>query len=164
MVQEVNPDYIGREYPPNTTYVVSREKIRDFAVAVGAGHGAHNDLGAAKALGYRDLVAPATFPVVIAQKTEAQYIEDPEAGIDFSKVVHADERFTYTRPIVAGDELVPVLRVVSIISRGGISLVTTEVRIFETATHAENNSHPGDVFALGELVCTVRSTLAVRGE
>jgi len=90
--------------------------------------------------------------VVVAQAAEAQYIQDPEARIDFSRVVHADERFTYTRPIFAGDELVSVVHVDKIVERAGLAMITTRVEI--SALVADGSEH----------VVTVTSTLAVRGE
>ncbi|GHS85532.1 hypothetical protein AGMMS50218_03290 [Actinomycetota bacterium] len=145
----VNTDYAGREYPPAPVYEVGREKIRDFAEAVGATHPAHTDAEAARALGYPDVIAPPTFAVVIAQRAEAQYVEDPAAGIDFSRVVHAEERFIHHRPIHAGDRLVTVLHVDAITERAGLAMVSTRAQI---ATED------------GEPVATVTSTLAVRGE
>ena len=145
----VNPGYAGREYPPNDPYEVGREKIRDFADAVGAAHAAHRDVGVARSLGYPDVIAPPTFAVVVAQRAEQQLIADPDAGIDFSRVVHADERFTHHRPIHAGDRLVTVLHVDSITERAGLSMVTTRAEI-----SADD----------GAPVATVVSTLAVRGE
>ena len=145
----VNPEYAGREYPPNAAYEVGREKIREFAQAVGASHPAHSDPAAARALGYPDVIAPPTFAVVVAQRAEAQLLEDPDAGIDFSRVVHADERFTHHRPIHAGDRLVTVLHVDSITERAGLAMVTTRAEI------AADDGVP---------VATVISTLAVRGE
>jgi acyl dehydratase len=145
----VNLGYAGREYPANDPYEVGREKIRDFADAVGAAHGAHRDVGVARSLGYPDVIAPPTFAVVVAQRAEQQLIADPDAGIDFSRVVHADERFTHHRPIYAGDRLVTVLHVDSITERAGLAMVTTRAEI------AADD---------GERVATVVSTLAVRGE
>ena len=72
----VNLAYAGRVYPPTAPYVVGREHLRDFAVAVGATHPAHHDVDAARALGHPDVVATPTFAVVIAQRAEAQLIED----------------------------------------------------------------------------------------
>jgi len=149
----VNTELAGREYAPTAPYAVGREKVREFAAAVGADHPAHHDVAAARSLGYGDVVAPATFAVVVAQRAEAQLIEDPAARIDFSRVVHADERFTHHRPIVAGEELVTVLHVDSITQRAGLSMVTTRCEIFA----ALPDGGPG------EPVSTVRSTLAVRG-
>ncbi|MGY4643473.1 FAS1-like dehydratase domain-containing protein [Cellulomonas sp. URHB0016] len=145
----VDTSYAGREYPPNVVYDVGREKLREFASAVGATHPAHLDAEAARSLGYPDVVAPPTFAVVVAQRAEAQLLEDPAAGIDFSRVVHADERFTHHRPIHAGDRLVTVLHVDSIIERAGLAMITTRAEIASED---------------GEAVATVVSTLAVRPE
>jgi acyl dehydratase len=156
----VNLDFVGREYPANAPYSVGREKIREFAAATGSTHPAHHDVATARGLGYPDVIAPATFAVIVAQRAESQYIEDPSAGIDFSRVVHADERFTHVRPITAGDELVTVLTVVSITQRSGLSMITTRCDIHALPAHGA-----GVPDATGpELVSTVVSTLAVRGE
>lgn len=145
----VSTDYVGREFHGTPPYAVSRVKIGEFAAAVGASDPVHTDPGAARAAGHSDVLAPPTFAVVIAQRAEAEYIEDPAAGIDFSRVVHAEERFSYHRPIVAGDLLHTVVHVDSINARGGISMITTRTEI------ADDGGAP---------VCTVTSTLAVRGE
>ncbi len=145
----VDTGYAGRQYPPNTVFEVGREHLRSFASAVGATHPAHHDEAAARALGHPDVVAPPTFAVVVAQRAEAQLFEDPAAGIDFSRVVHADERFTHHRPIHAGDRLVTVLHVDSIVERAGLAMITTRAEIADEA---------------GAAVSTVVSTLAVRPE
>lgn len=145
----VNTAYAGRSYAPTEPYQVGREHVRAFATAVLAEHPAHHDVEAARALGHPDVVAPPTYAVVIAQRAEAQLIEDPEAGIDFSRVVHADERFVHHRPVHAGDELVTTLHVDSITERAGLAMVTTRCEIADAG---------------GAPVATVVSTLAVRGE
>ena len=145
----VNVAYAGRSYPPTAPYAVGREHLRDFARAVGATHPAHHDLDAARALGHPDVVAAPTFAVVVAQRAEAQLIADPEAGIDFSRVVHAEERFTHHRPIHAGDALVTVLHVDAVTERAGLAMVTTRCEISA---------------ADGAPVATVVCTLAVRGD
>ncbi|UFU05789.1 FAS1-like dehydratase domain-containing protein [Ruania halotolerans] len=145
----VNADFIGRVFTGTPPYGVSRAKIAEFASAVGATAPVHTDPAAARELGYTNVVAPATFAVLIAQQAEAEYIEDPSAGIDFSRVVHANEGFTHHRPIVAGDELHAAVHVDSVTERAGIAMVTTRCEIADGA---------------GQPVCTVTSTLAVRGE
>src|SRR5665648_612810 len=90
-----------------------------------------------------------TFAVVVAQRAEAQLIADPEAGIDFSRVVHAEERFTHHRPIHAGDALVTVLHVDAVTERAGLAMVTTRCEISAVD---------------GAPVATVVCTLAVRGD
>jgi acyl dehydratase len=145
----VNPEIAGRVYPPSPVYEVGREKIREFAEAIGSSDPAHVDPEAARALGHRDVIAPPTFAVIVAQRSEAQLITDPNAGIDYSRVVHGEERFTHHRPITAGDRLVATLHVDSLREAGGHSMVTTRVEIAE---------------ASGEAVSSVMSTIVVRGE
>jgi acyl dehydratase len=144
----VNPEIQGKRYPRTPSYLVGREKVREFARAVMASP-ASLDLEAARANGHKDLVVPPTFPVVIQEQSLALVLSDPQAQIDFSRVVHGDQRFVYQRPIVAGDELTSELTVASVKSLGGNHMVTFETEIFDTNDH---------------LVCTAISTLVVRGE
>ena len=151
----INADYAGREYPATAPYSVGREKIREFASAVGSSHPAHHDVATARGLGYPDLIAPPTFAVIVAQRAEAPFDQDPAAGIAFTRVVHADERFVHHRPIVAGHELVTVLHVDSVTQRAGISMVTTRAEIGALAADGSGAVEP---------VATVTSSLVVRGE
>ncbi|MCU1425334.1 MAG: hypothetical protein JWM51_1625 [Microbacteriaceae bacterium] len=145
----MNPELQGRVFAPTAPYLVGREKIREFAHAVLATSPVNLDLDAAIAAGYSDIVAPPTFPIVIQEATLAQLLAEPDAGIDFSRVVHGDQRFSYTRPIVAGDELTATLSVAGIKSLGGHSMVTAESTIVDAA---------------GAHVVTAISTLVVRGD
>jgi acyl dehydratase len=110
----VNPELAGRSYPATEPYLVGREKIREFSRAVLATSPLNLDPDAARAVGYADVVAPPTFAVVVQEHTLAQLLGDPDAGIDFSRVVHGDQRVTFTRPIVAGDELTATLSVTGV--------------------------------------------------
>ncbi|MBD2758024.1 MaoC family dehydratase N-terminal domain-containing protein [Yimella sp. cx-573] len=125
----VNPDVEGRTYPAIPTYSVSRTKIAEFAAAVGAKDPVHTDVEHARSLGYQDVVAPPTFAVIIAQQAEAAAITDPEAGIDFSRLVHGEESFTHHRPLVAGDEVTAATTVDRVRSAGGHSMVTLKTAI-----------------------------------
>ena len=145
----VNPEIAGRVFPPAAPYLVGREKVREFARAVFSENPINVNPEAAKAAGYRDIVAPPTFPIVVQERTLAQLLAEPDAGIDFTRVVHGDQRFTYTRPIVAGDELTATLTVTSVKSLGGHSMVTSESAIVD---------------ATGARVVTATSTLVVRGD
>ena len=144
----VNASFAGRTYPPTPPYEVGREKIREFAEVAGE-HPFHVDPEEARAAGYPDVIAPPTFAVIIAQRCDAQLVRDPEAGIDYSRVVHGEQSFTHHRPIVAGDRLVAVLHVDGVRTAGGHAMVTTRSEITTEA---------------GEPVCTATSTLVVRGE
>ncbi|MFI7578560.1 MaoC family dehydratase N-terminal domain-containing protein [Micromonospora sp. NPDC049497] len=145
----LDPSYVGRTYPPTAPYQVGREKIREFATAIGAADPAHHDPEAARALGHPDVVAPPTFPFVVTMAATRQIVEDPDLGVDYSRVVHGDQRFAYARPVVAGDELVCVSAIEDVTTRGGHGFLTTRTEITTTA---------------GEPVVTVWSKLVVRGE
>lgn len=144
----VNPDFVGRTYPPSGPYAVDADLIAAFAAAVGAGDPVHTDPEAARAAGYGDVIAPPTMAVRFAQQADRAYVADPEAGIDYSRVVHGEQRFVHHRPITAGDEVLGTLTVDAIRSAGGHSMVTTRT---ELATPA------------GEALATCTSTIVVRG-
>jgi acyl dehydratase len=145
----VNPNVQGKKYPETAPYLVGREKVREFANAVFSTNPVNLDVFAAQAAGYPDLVAPPTFAVVIQERSLTSVISDPEADIDFSRVVHGNQRFVVVRPIVVGDELTSVLEVASVKSLGAHSMITFNTEIFDRNKN---------------LVCTAISTLVVRGE
>ncbi|MGV1034361.1 MAG: FAS1-like dehydratase domain-containing protein [Microbacteriaceae bacterium] len=145
----VNEQLIGREFAPTPAYSVGREKIREFARAVLATSEVYYDVDAAQAAGYADVIAPPTFPIVLQQQTLEQLLAEPDADLDFSRVVHGDQRFSYSRPVVAGDLLTAQLAVTSIKTLGGNAMVTSESVITDEA---------------GAHVVTAISTLVVRGD
>ncbi|HWG99945.1 MAG TPA: MaoC family dehydratase N-terminal domain-containing protein [Pilimelia sp.] len=128
----LNPSFVGRTYPPSAPYRVCREKIREFAAAIGAADPAHHEPDAARALGYPDVVAPVTFPVVFTWPATRTLVDDPELGLDFSRVVHGDQRFDYRRPVVAGDELVCTNTIEQISSRAGNDMITVRTDVATT--------------------------------
>lgn len=144
----VDPALVGLVYPPTEPYRVSREKIREFADAIGDPSAAYRSVEAARALGHRDIVAPPTFPIVLTLAAGDQLTQDPAAGIDYTRVVHGEQRFAYERPVVAGDVLQVVLVVDEIRTVAGNELITTRA---ETRT------------VDGELVVTATAMLVVRG-
>ncbi|MCH8613804.1 FAS1-like dehydratase domain-containing protein [Arsenicicoccus dermatophilus] len=145
----VNESFAGRRYPPTAPYQVGRAKIAEFASAVGACDLVHTDREAARGRGYADVVAPPTFAVLIAQQADRQLIEDPEAGIDFSRVVHGEQRFVHHHPLTAGDEVTAVLHVDTVRLVGGHAMVTTRSELTTVD---------------GDPRCTATSTLVIRGE
>lgn len=145
----VNPELVGREFPPVGPYLVGREKVREFARAVLATNPIYLDVAAARAAGHPDVVAPPTFAVVVQELTLAQLLAEPDANIDFTRVVHGDQRFSFSRNIVAGDELTATLAVTSVKTLGGHSMVTSESVMTD---------------ALGDHIVTATSTLVVRGD
>jgi len=142
----VNPELVGRAFPPTAPYLVGREKVREFARAVFADDPQHADPAAARALGYVDVVAPPTFAIVVQELTLQQLLAEPDTGIELSRVLHAEQRFRCTRPIVAGDELTGTLSVTAVRAIGGNAMVTSETDIRDAA---------------GEHVVTATSVLVV---
>ena len=134
----VNLAIEGKRYPRTPCYLVGREKLREFARATFL----PDNVDSAE-------VAPPTFAVVIQEQSLKQVLSDPEAKLDFSRVVHGDQRFVYERSILAGDELTSELLVESIKTLAGNHLVTFNTEIFDSSN---------------KLVCTAISTLVVRGE
>jgi acyl dehydratase len=144
----LDQSFVGRVYPPTPRYEVGREKIREFADAIGDLNPAYRDTAAAKELGHPDVIAPPTFGIIVTSRASHQVIMDPELGVDYSRVVHGEQRFTYVRPIRAGDALSVVVTVESVRSVAGNDIVSTK----------------GDVSTVdGDPVFTAYSTLVVRG-
>jgi acyl dehydratase len=145
----VNPELVGRTFPATEPYLVGREKVREFARAVFATDPTHTDVAAAQALGYPDVVAPPTFAMVIQDLTLQQLLAEPDSGVVLERTIHAEQRFRYTRPIVAGDELTGRLSVTGVRAIGKGAMVTSEAEITD---------------ASGAHVVTATSVLLIGGE
>ena len=125
----VDESFAGRVYPATGTTLVTADAVRAFARAVRAAHPSHHDSAAARELGHADVVAPPTFAVTLAQVAEKQFVADPAAGIDFSRVVHGEEQFRHHRPIVAGDELAAEVHVDRVRVVRGNAMITTRTEL-----------------------------------
>lgn len=144
----LNAALVGRSYPPTAPYLVGREKVREFATAVGDTNPAYFDVAAAQALGYADIVAPPTFAFVVAYAGSSKAALDPELGLDYTRVVHGEQRFVFERPIVAGDSLVAKATIEAIRAVAGNDILTTRVDL-----------DTGD----GEHVATTYTVIVARG-
>jgi acyl dehydratase len=144
----LDPSFVGRSYPTADAYQVGREKIREFAEAIGDDNAVYRDPGVARAFGYPDVIAPPTFAIILALRAQQALISDPDLGLDYSRVVHGDQSFTHHRPIRAGDELAATLYIDRIRAMGSNDLLTVRCEITDRA---------------GDPVTTARSMLVVRG-
>ena len=140
-------DAVGKTYPP-VTYAVGREKVREYAHAVGETNPLHLDVEAARAAGHRDVVAPPMFAVVYASPAVLPAFFDPDLGMDFARMVHGGQDFTWGPLVVAGDEITTTLSVKDISSRGPLGFFT-----FETVSVDQD----------GHTVCVGTWTNIVRG-
>jgi len=100
----VNKQAVGKRYEP-VVYAVGREKIREYAYAVGESNPVHLDVDAARAAGYDDVVAPPMFAVVYSAPAVAPAILDPDVELNFAMMVHGGQEFVWGPPVVAGDEI-----------------------------------------------------------
>jgi acyl dehydratase len=119
----LDPSFVGRSYPPSAVYEVGREKIREFAEAIGDPNPAYVDPDAAKAHGHPDVIAPPTFAFAITYQAAGVVVRDPELGLDYSRVVHGDQRFAYSRPVRAGDRLAVTSTIDTIKSLAGNDVI-----------------------------------------
>ncbi len=116
-------DRIGKRYPP-LLYAVGREKVREYAQAVGETNPLHLDLEAAHGAGHADLVAPPMFAVVYCSGAFMGALFDPELEIDFAHLVHGSQRFEWGPLVIAGDEITTVLEFKDTALRAGLRFDT----------------------------------------
>jgi acyl dehydratase len=109
----LSTEAVGKQWPP-VVYQAGREKIREYAQAVGAHNPVHHDREAALAAGYRDVVAPPMFCVVYSAPAIAPGILDPEVGINFAAMVHGSQEFVWGEPVCSGDEITTTARLADI--------------------------------------------------
>ena len=143
----LNQALVGTSYPA-IRYEVGREKLREFAIAIGETDPIYHDEAAARAAGHPDLPAVPTFAVVLSLRAGQVIYGDPDLGLDYSRVVHGEQEFVHHRPIRAGDRLLATGKVASAAAKGPHELLTLETEITTEA---------------GERVCTVRATILSRG-
>ncbi|MFI9720324.1 MaoC family dehydratase N-terminal domain-containing protein [Streptomyces sp. NPDC052396] len=132
----LDQSFVGRTYPATEPYEVGREKIREFAEAIGDMNPAYTDPAAARALGHADVIAPPTFVFAITYRAAGQVVQDPQLGLDFSRVVHGDQQFAYTRPVRAGDRLSATSTIEVIKSLAGNDVLTIRGEV-----HDQNGEH-----------------------
>ena len=144
----INRDYVGRVFPASAPYEVSRLKIAEFADAIGDPNPVYRETAAARAAGHPDVVAPPTFAIVISMAAAGAAMADPDLGLNYAMVVHGEQRFSYLRPLTAGDVVTAQPTITEIRDAGRNVMMTTNTEI-RTVT--------------GELVCTAVSTLVERG-
>ena len=144
----INRAYAGRVFPPSEPYEVSRVKIAEFATAIGDPNPIYRDRAAAQAAGHADVIAPPTLPIVITMAGSGAALADPGLGLNYAMVVHGEQRFSYTRPLMAGDVVAAQVTLSDIREVGRNVMLTTSTDVTTLA---------------GELVCRAVSTIVERG-
>jgi acyl dehydratase len=141
-------ELVGRSYPPSAVYEVGRAKIAEFATAIGAHDPVHRNVEAARAAGHPDVIAPPTFAIVVSLGAANVVLGDPGVSLDYSRVVHGEQRFAHHRPIRAGDRLVATTTIDAVRTVAGNDMLTTRVDLTTED---------------GEAVCSATSMLVARG-
>ncbi|MGJ3507682.1 FAS1-like dehydratase domain-containing protein [Enemella sp. A6] len=136
----ITAEHVGRSYPPTPAYPVGQAKIEEFATALGERDSAYHG---------PDAVAPPTFAFVISSAAWQALFDDAELGLALHRILHADQKFSFVRPIRVGDEITATLTITSVRNRGGADMIGTEVLLRDHA---------------GEAVATVNATLLHSGE
>jgi acyl dehydratase len=139
---------VGKSYP-SVSYAVGREKVKEYARAVGETNPLYLDVDAARQAGYTDVVAPPMFAVVYSAPAVTPGMFDPELGIDFSRVVHGAQELAWGPVVVAGDEITTTATIKDVSERGGMGFF-----VFEAVSQNERE----------ETVCTGTWTIIVRGD
>ncbi len=143
----VKTDAIGKTYEP-ALYAVGREKIKEYALAVGETNPVHLDVEAARGAGHADVVAPPMFAVVYCWPAMGAPILDPEVAINFAMLVHGGQEFEWGPLVIAGDEISTQASVKDISESAGLGYY-----IFESISTNQR----------GEQVCRGVWTNIVRG-
>ena len=137
----------GKQYH-EVTFEVERDRVLQFADAIGEDSPVFRDSDAAAASGYEEQLAPPTFVTVVQILTSGQAVLDPELGLNYAMVVHGEQEYEYRRPVKVGDVLTAVPRIADIYAKGPNEFLLLEAEIKDQA---------------GEVVCIARSTLLSRG-
>jgi acyl dehydratase len=146
----LDPAFVGHAYPRSEVYEVGRAKIREFAEAIGDDHPMYRDVAAAQAAGHPDVVAPPTFATILFGRYAMEdIVGDEKLGVDYGRLVHGDMKFTYARPVYAGDRLTVTTHIAEVDNRMGNDFLTLRSEI-----DTED----------GERVVTAFSQLVIRGD
>jgi acyl dehydratase len=105
---------------------VGREKIREYANAIGVHADINHDREAARAAGFRDVVAPPTFAVVYSAGSVAAGVLDPELGIDLARMLHGSQEFAWGEPVCSGDTVTTTTTVADLCERAGVAFYVFE--------------------------------------
>lgn len=116
----ISDAHVGRAYPATEPYLVSREKIAEFADALGDANPAYRG---------RTPIAPPTFAAVLAARAWDGLFGDPELDMKLAQTIHGDQSFTWTRPLRAGDEVTATLRIDKVRARGASAFITVAVTL-----------------------------------
>ena|ERR1019366_6936144 len=84
----LNPDMVGRTFEGATSTTITAEAVAAFALALDEPE--------------TELASP-TFAITISLEQSQSLLES--SGLDWSRVVHGDQRFVINKPLIAGAQI-----------------------------------------------------------
>jgi hypothetical protein len=127
----LNPDSVGRTFEGAELVTVSQSEINAICAVLSESN---------------TTVAPPTFSILITLEQSQEILSSPEIGLDWSRVVHGDQRFEIKRPILAGDSF----------------KCSSTIESYKVSAGNEIVSVRSDLHSNTELVVSTWSTLVVR--
>jgi acyl dehydratase len=117
---------VGMHYRYPDHYIVGREKLREYAVAVKNDDPVFHDEKAAAELGHDRLPAPLTFISVFGYQAQLAFFESANIGIQDAQIVQVDQVLKFIKPIFAGDKLYCDVYVDSVRQAHGADIIVTK--------------------------------------
>jgi len=127
----LNPDSVGRTFAGTDVITISQSEVAAFCAVIG-----ETDTE----------IAPPTFTIRITLTQFEEILTRPEIGLDWSRLVHGDQKFEIFSPVKAGDALTCTATIESYRVAAGNEIVTVRSNL-----HRE-----------GKLAISAWSTLVVR--
>jgi acyl dehydratase len=143
----LNDGLKGKEYA-EVAFDVDRDRVLQFADAIGEHDPVFRDPEAARRAGFAEQLAPPTFVTVLQIMTSGQVVVDPELGLNYALVVHGQQEYEWRRPVMVGDHLRAIPRLAQVYAKGPNEYLVIEAEIRDAA---------------GETVVVARTTLLSRG-
>lgn len=128
----ISPEHVGRSYPPTDPYLVEQVKIAEFATALGDPNSIYRG---------PDAVAPPTFAFVISSAAWESLFADPELDLALHRILHADQKFSFTRPLRVGDQITATLTIDKVRARGNTDMIGTSVQLTDQDGHEVATVH-----------------------
>lgn len=109
----LNASYVGRSLPTTDPVEITAESVARFAAALGLS-GVPADSGA----------VPPTYLITLTLPAAERLVDDPDFGLDWSKVLHRDQRFAYHREVRPGTSVTCTATIESIKTVAGNDLLS----------------------------------------
>ena len=143
----VDKKFIGKKYPL-AKYEVGREKIKEYARAIGDLNPLYFDEEAGAKSKYGSVIAPPTFAVVYGVEPVGKMLMDRELALNLMMLVHGEQDFEFCEVVRPGDVISTEGEICDIYDKKGKDFVVM-------STESKNQK--------GETVVRAKWTFVIRG-